>query len=303
MWLYTHYDELYHHGVKGMKWGVRKKEERSPARSTSKTKNSDDSSNKNETKSKVKRAVVIGAAVTATALAAYGSYRLVKSGKMDNLISNGKDKVDSLFNRSKSNGLTVKGLDTDVAKGKLKKLSRNESVEEAISKVNKSGSRNNCYNCVAATVGRLCGFDVTAKGDTQNGKGMKFDDLCRAFKLNPDNDTDVRRVMNPSVDKLTNIIGKKYKEGDVGAIGISWNSAYKKAVGISDGENASHTLNWIIKNGKVNFMDGQANASGDRLTGIMGKFLDGGEEASIAKFANVNEGLSVGLDILSKFAD
>lgn len=302
MWQYTHYDELYHYGVKGMRWGVRNDDKPKGRRQTS-----SDETDRNEKKGlsrKQKTAIAlgtVGAAVVATALVSYGTYRLAKSGKLNNFASFGREKIDSILSKTKIGKQKVNGMDVDV--GKIRKLGRNESIEEALSKVNSTGSRSNCYNCVVATIGRLCGLDVRAKGDTQGGRGMAFDDLCRTFNLNPDNETQVRRVMNPSVDKITNVIGKRYKEGDVGAIGISWNSAYKKAAGIADGENAGHTLNWIIKDGKVNFMDGQVNASGDRLIGIMGKFLDGGKEASIAKFANVSEGLSVGLDILSKFAD
>lgn len=288
--------ELYHYGIKGMRWGVRKKYEPIGDKKSSKTQ--DTNNKKRKLTDKQKTAIKVGAAAAAIALAAYGTYRLKKSGKLDEIVDAGKQKIDSLFGRSGFKDRKVSGLHLDGSGFKM--LGRKESVDEALSKVNVTGSKDNCYNCVAATVGRLCGFDVTAKGDTQMGKGMSFDSICRAFKLNPDNETDVRRVMNPSVDKLTNIIGKKFKEGDVGAIGLNWNDTYKKRAGISE---AGHTLNWMIKDGKVTFMDSQVNVSGDRLTSFMKNFLDSGKEASIAKFANVHEGLANAKDILKEFAD
>ena len=74
-------DELYHHGVKGMQWGVRKKHESSE-------------NNKSKRKGltgKQKRAIAIGAAAVATGLAVYGAYKLSNSRYFDRQIKVGKD--------------------------------------------------------------------------------------------------------------------------------------------------------------------------------------------------------------------
>ena len=68
-------NELYHFGVKGMKWGVRRN------RSLSKGSPKKASSNKSEAQSrreKIKKAAIIGTAVAGTTLAAYGTYKASK---------------------------------------------------------------------------------------------------------------------------------------------------------------------------------------------------------------------------------
>lgn len=68
-------NELYHFGVKGMKWGVRRN------RSLSKGSQKKASSNKSEAKArreKIKKAAIIGTAVVGTTLAAYGTYKASK---------------------------------------------------------------------------------------------------------------------------------------------------------------------------------------------------------------------------------
>lgn len=68
-------DELMHYGIKGMKWGIRRQQNRSGT-STSSGEKRTSSSNKNRLTDKQKKAIKIGAAFTATFLAAYGAYRL-----------------------------------------------------------------------------------------------------------------------------------------------------------------------------------------------------------------------------------
>ena len=81
-------NELYHHGVKGQKWGIRRFQNSDGTLTDAGKKRYDDSGDNQEAPKKkfpVKTVVTIGATMAATALAAYGSYKLYKFAKKKEL--------------------------------------------------------------------------------------------------------------------------------------------------------------------------------------------------------------------------
>lgn len=108
----TNYAYLKHHGILGQKWGKKNgppyplgasdhsTSEKKARWRKSLDKDSSDNDNKKRCLSdKQKKAIKIGATVAVTALAAYGTYHLVKSGKLDNYIDIGKSKTERYSKR------------------------------------------------------------------------------------------------------------------------------------------------------------------------------------------------------------
>lgn len=69
-------DELYHHGVKGMKWGIRRQNKTSAGHGQNTA--SRGAASPEQRKARIKKAAKIGVAVAGTALAAYGGYKVYK---------------------------------------------------------------------------------------------------------------------------------------------------------------------------------------------------------------------------------
>lgn len=95
------YYELYHHGVKGMKWGVRRYQNKDGSLTPAGKKHYDESSDKPKQKMSTKKKVAIGAAVVSGTLAVAGGVYLYKKKSylrsIDlNSINRGKYAVDQM---------------------------------------------------------------------------------------------------------------------------------------------------------------------------------------------------------------
>lgn len=119
-------DELYHHGIKGQKWGVRRFQNEDGTRTEAgkeRYRSSSESSENSNRKEKIKKAAKIAGAAVGTAALAYGGYKLANSDLAKEFIASQKIRASMIKDASL---LKTRKYKDDVLAEKVNRL-----VEEA----------------------------------------------------------------------------------------------------------------------------------------------------------------------------
>ena len=217
-------DELYHHGVKGMKWGVRRYQNKDGSLTAKGKKRYSDSSNsgadsdKQKEKRKLSRkqkAVIIGASV----VAAYATYKFIDSGQATRLIEKGKAALGKDVSFKQNSELSRKDLSSD------------DIMSKVVSRINpeygQPGTKMNCKRCTYAYEMSRRGYDVKATRSigatgqntfgtfnathTEQMSKRKYKlDLLRNKNNTYDIESDKNRVSKRMIDKYLGQDAKKF---------------------------------------------------------------------------------------------
>ena len=248
--------ELYHYGVKGMKWGVRRYQNKDGSftaagkhrnaarknigRNLQRYTSPGVQSAKNFTKRFANRLLSqlipgYGLVVMATSLSAYSKYAL-----------DGKDYVKKEGEYEKLSELKRKTTATSI----------NDDLKACNPRLgNQKGKVNNCLYCAATMEMRQRGYDVVARskgyGDTANlyskwFEGAKIEQVPTT--RNPGESR--KQYANRAYDNLCKTL-EKQGDGARGYVGVHFE---KTASG--------HAMYYKVENGAVTFYDGQNKSSG-----------------------------------------
>lgn len=158
---------------------------------------------------------------------------------------------------------------------KLPRLKGNVKQIDNLKAVNPGGYTNNCKECSLCYCFRSKGYDVKTGPRTMNSNLSDFIEAnfktTRVKTFTPDSEP------SNNLGRATRNILKRYDEGDVGVIGVSWDRNH--TVSQTD---EGHAFNWKIKDGKVQFLDSQLKEP--RLdASIYFKYMDTSKEVEFAK--------------------
>lgn len=244
-------NELEHHGIKGMHWGVKhgppypldddvsKRVRKSSITEGSKKKSSEETSNKKlKLTDKQKKLIIAGAAVAATGLAVYGAYKIGALDKMRDF-----KKYGSL---------------TDPITG-LKRKAQVMSREKDLSFVNpgfpkKKGSTINCTHCVTAYELRRRGYDVQATPAKVTKNFSIFGDCFKEYVtetlISRRNDGEAESEFRSRAIQALEKEIRSYGSGARGVIGAHRIDPIKL-------RRTGHVFSWEVIGDKVQFMDAQ----------------------------------------------
>ena len=295
MYQIIHSNELRHHGIKGMRWGVKNgppypldEEDRSASekkaidreqghRYNKKVKAAGSSSETGEAKKKsgLRTALKIGATAALAGLTVYGGYKLYQSGAFNrDLPTNaGKEAIKTIFGDA-PDFQVIEDSANSAADG-LKRLKTAETLSETITKVNPHRGdphyKNNCAYCGITAILRQRGFDVTAgstQGRPQNLLGVVEECFKNAKTLEG---SAVKFGKSP--EDAADFLIKRYGSNATGVCGIEWKNKQ------------GHIFNWIIKDGSVSFYDAQ---TGDGDVSRYWRLIDHTGHLQLARLDNAD---------------
>lgn len=241
--------ELYHHGIKGQRWGIRRFQNKDGSLTAkgkqryredgSASKKQEDETSKKGLTDKQKKAIKIGAAVVGTALVAYGGY------KLSQYYRGAGSKIDPetgfrLIDKDMSDADNLLAINP----GRVRFLSKSKNLEII------DGSSTNCMLCTTAYEFRKRGLDVHA-GLEKTGRGYMPDDLFPKIFKDYQGTTKIHHdVTDITHDSVLRNIEKYVKDQGPGSRGnvIVW---WKQGGG--------HSMIWENIDGKIVFKDGQTN--------------------------------------------
>ena len=203
-----------------------------------------------------KRAIKIGATVAATALVAYGTYRLAKSGKLNELAEFGKSKTDSLLSKigkNKADLSEIGGQNISVFPQNVGKSPNNIDIQ-MVQRINGPGIQSgrergiNCSHCaVSYALNSLFGMKTTAKGfsgvDEVSGMAMPgrhvniFKSIFNGIKETKygDDGENLIRGLNDIQNGSTGILRVKNIQSDAGHF-VNYEKSKDGVVSIIDGQ-------------------------------------------------------------------
>lgn len=304
-------NELQHHGIKGMHWGIRRFQDKNGRRTAAGKKRYQEESGKSEQTTSDKKAramkyAKIGAGVAVAALGAYIGYKAYqKYGSrirddvdatltMRKMKKNlGKDNLEwikeNLVINSSDNGVrnehgtNVMGLDVSAASAVKKTLSKSSSdvsIKEVIKGVNPTGSITNCRAGAAGVAARLGGFKNAIAKNVPGGEFREMVNAC--FK-----NVEVKEMFSPNKEKITNALNRRFENGDYGAI--------QSTIRIR-GNDCAHAFNWKKENDKIRFFDGQKGLDD------MNEYLNLINPSKSCEFVKLS-GAEINYETIGKFVD
>lgn len=242
MWSYNHsppLNEFYHHGVKGMKWGVRNEEPSSPR------KTSTDNTRYGSGKSKAMHAFLYALDI----LSPIPIGLLVSAGSGLNTRIQAEKEAKRGLSEEEDMVLTKKAKECTQAEDE-------KAVNPGFTGFG-GGTSNNCANCTMAYDLRKRGYDVTAKplygGRSNEDIGALFGNpkvnSVSVSRSDPDYPKGFLNSFNGeggnfARGKLFSELGK-YPDGARGAVTLRFNNA------------GGHIFNWEVSGGKPRLVDTQ----------------------------------------------